>query len=100
MHISRFFLTASLGMAALTGAGAQGLDLTVNGTGLVIGNKPRVTGLRFNFRDRGLEKVKGLNATIWMPYEPMSGTVEGIALGLPGTGAANIKGLGIGVLGF
>lgn len=78
---------------------AQRLDLTVDHVGIAIGNIPRVTGLRLNFRDRGLEYVKGVNATIWSPYEPLSGRVDGLALGLPATGAARINGLGVGVFG-
>lgn len=100
MRISHLLTAAALTSAAFGGTGAQGLDLTVNDVGIAIGNKPRVTGLRFNFRDRGLEKVKGLNATIWMPYEPISGRVEGIALGVPVTGAANINGIGVALFGF
>ena len=78
---------------------AQGIDLTVNDVGLAIGNKPRVTGIRLNYRDRNLQAVRGVNATIWMPYEPMSGTVDGVALGLPLTGARRITGLAAGVFG-
>ena len=36
---------------------SQVIDLTVNDVGLAIGNKPSMTGLRINFRDRGLRKV-------------------------------------------
>ena len=39
-----------------------GLDLTINGTGLAIGNIPRVNGIRINFRDTYLEEVNGLLA--------------------------------------
>ena len=86
--------------AAIPGAVvAQGLDLTVNHVGLAIGEVPRVTGIRLNFRDRNLEYVRGLNATVWTPSEPMRGRVDGIALRLPATGAAHIKGLAAGVLG-
>lgn len=80
-------------------AAAQGLDLTVNDVGLAIGNKPCVTGLRINFRDSGLDYVKGINTTVWTPYEPMSGTVSGLALGLPATGAARIRGLALAPIG-
>lgn len=66
---------------------------------LSIGNYPRVDGLRLNFRDSGLERVNGINVTAWSPYEPASGTVSGVALGLPMTGAANIRGLAAGVFG-
>ena len=64
-----------------------------------IGNYPRVDGVRLNFRDRALERVRGINATIWQPYEPATGRVIGLAFGLPMTGAGEIHGLGVGVLG-
>lgn len=44
-----------------------------------IGNYPDVAGLRFNFRDRNLERVRGMNLTIWQPHEPVTGTVTGTA---------------------
>jgi hypothetical protein len=90
-------LIASLSVPSLLRA--QGLDLTVNDIGLVIGNKPRVTGVRLNYRDRDLQAVKGVNATIWMPHEPITGTVDGVALGVPLTAASRVTGLAAGVFG-
>jgi hypothetical protein len=78
---------------------AQGVDLTVDHVGLAIGDIPRVTGLRLNFRDRNLEWVNGVNVTIWSPYGEGSGTVRGLALGLPLTGAADIDGVATGLFG-
>lgn len=75
------------------------LDLTINNTGLAIGDAPRVNGIRLNFRDRHLDEVNGLNVTIWSPYRPVRGKVNGIAVGLPVTGAASIDGIGVGALG-
>ena len=56
---------------------AQVIDLTVTNNGIAIGDKPRVNGIRLNFRDRHLEGVNGINATIWTPYQPTSGRVTG-----------------------
>jgi hypothetical protein len=51
----------SLAAPALHAAGAQeptrGLDLTVNGTGISIGDSRGVNGLRLNFRDIRLDRV-------------------------------------------
>jgi hypothetical protein len=77
----------------------RSLDLTVNNVGISIGDSRRVTGLRLNFRDLDMREVKGINATIWSPYEPARGTVRGVALGLPVTGARHIEGLAIGLFG-
>jgi len=80
-------------------AHAQSLDLTVNDVGISIGDSRRVVGLRMNFRDRRMEEVIGVNATLWMPYEENRGTVRGLALGLPGTGAQSIRGVAAGLVG-
>lgn len=78
---------------------AQVLDLTVHDVGLAIGDKPEMTGLRINFRDRRLKRVNGVNLTLWSPYSPATGVVNGLALGLPVTGARDVNGALIGVLG-
>lgn len=78
---------------------ASGLDLTIHHWGLGIGNVPRVNGLRLGYRDRGPLLVNGVNATLWLPYDPALGTVNGVALGLPATGAHRIRGLALGVAG-
>ena len=78
---------------------AQVIDLTIHDVGIAIGDKPRMTGLRINYRDRRLEQITGVNATIWSPYEPATGVVRGIALGLPVTGAKRIEGLALAAAG-
>lgn len=68
--------------------------------GLAIGDVPRVSGIRLNYRDRNLERVDGVNVTIWSPDEDISGeVVNGLALGLPVAGAGEINGAAIGLLG-
>ncbi|MEP6491951.1 MAG: hypothetical protein ABJF01_04705 [bacterium] len=79
---------------------AQVIDLTVHDVGLAIGDKPHVTGVRINYRDGSLRKVNGMNITIWSPYEPVTGVVNGFAIGLPVTGAGTINGLGAAVFGI
>ncbi|HUG41084.1 MAG TPA: hypothetical protein VMM12_11395 [Longimicrobiales bacterium] len=84
----------SLGPAGLE---AQGLKLAVGDVGLGIGPVPRIDGLRINFRDDDrFERVRGINATIWMPEDDARGHVTGLALGLPVTGAASIRGIALG----
>jgi hypothetical protein len=75
------------------------IDLTVHDVGLAIGDKPQMTGLRINYRDRYLTKVNGVNVSLWQPYQPAKGTVNGLALGLPATGAQVVNGALIGVFG-
>ena len=76
----------------------RSLDLTVRNVGVSIGDSRRTTGLRINFRDRRMEQVNGVNVTIWTPYEA-NGKVNGLALGVPATGARRIDGLAVGVVG-
>jgi len=86
-------------LASHTPLGSQVLDLTVNNVGLAIGDKAEMTGLRLNFRDRNLREVRGVNLTLWSPYEPPTGRVVGFALGAPATGARTIDGVALGVIG-
>lgn len=90
-------------LAALPGPlGAQAppsLDLTIGGYGVSIGDSRRVNGIRINFRDRALEEVNGANITLWTPHEPARGVVRGAAIGLPVTGARQIDGLILALLG-
>jgi hypothetical protein len=100
MRIARHSSAVSAAILALPlSLGAQVIDLTVHNTGLAIGDKPRVNGLRINFRDRYLDRVNGVNVTIWSPYEPPTGVVNGFAIGLPATGAKAITGISVGALG-
>ena len=91
--------------APLHAQDGQSLDLTIRNYGLSVGNAPRVNGVRLNYRDRGLVRVNGLNATLWRPQEVSenrgaTGVVNGVALGLPATGAATINGVAVGLLGI
>jgi hypothetical protein len=79
---------------------AQVIDLTIHDVGLAIGDKPTMTGLRINFRDSHLERITGANITIWSPRKPVTGSVNGFALGLPLTGANRIQGAAVGVFGL
>ena len=64
--------------------------------GIRVGNRPRVAGLRFNYRDDGLQSVYGANVTVWEPYRVSGGgNVYGFALGLPLSFGARIRGVAI-----
>ncbi|HKL87814.1 MAG TPA: hypothetical protein VJ884_02340, partial [Salinibacter sp.] len=84
--------------AAQDSAPSEGpaVNLTVGTVGLSIGDSRRVTGLRFNYRDRYLDRVHGLNLTLWRPYDDAGGTINGIAVGLPLTGGDQLRGISIG----
>jgi hypothetical protein len=99
MRFPRRALVGAVLVAFPAVSSGQILDLTLHDAGLAIGDKPRVNGVRINFRDRDLTEVHGVNITIWTPHEPATGVVSGLALGLPMTGAATIRGLGVGIVG-
>ncbi|HEX7572028.1 MAG TPA: hypothetical protein VF514_02975, partial [Bacteroidota bacterium] len=71
-------------IAAQTGSPCShcSLDFPVSGYGLSFGNSARHSGIRFNWSDDCLEEVNGLNFTIWVPGERMTGTMNGFAFGL------------------
>ena len=69
------------------------VKLAVGNVGIGIGDVRRLDGLRINFRDRHLERIRGLNATLWAPHDGSEGRVIGIALGLPLTGGSRVTGL-------
>jgi hypothetical protein len=77
----------------------RSLDIGINKVGLSIGDSREWTGVRLNFRDRYLERVTGVNATIWTVREGGVGEVTGIALGLPRTGGRNVTGIAVAAFG-
>ncbi|MBW3554454.1 MAG: hypothetical protein KY466_13130 [Gemmatimonadetes bacterium] len=78
------------------GLEAQGLKIAAGDFGIGIGHVPRIDGLRINFRDdHRLERVRGINVTLWSPNDDVRGDVTGLAVGLPLTGARNVTGLAL-----
>ena len=73
MHfVSRSFRLSALfgvlfALAPAAPASAQdgGIKLAIGDVGLGIGDVRRLDGLRLNFRDRRMQRVRGINATIW-----------------------------------
>jgi hypothetical protein len=98
---------AALLVASLLGGSARAageeprpwsLDLTVHDFGIGIGNSRHIDGLRLNFRDTAPFSAHGVNATIWMPSkEAGDSEVDGLALGLPLTGAGRVRGVALGL---
>src|SRR5881296_839118 len=73
------------------------IGLTVHDYGISFGNAARVHGIRINVQDAALERVNGVNLTFWKPREPISGTINGLQLGLlPGSQYVNGVAIGIG----
>jgi hypothetical protein len=72
------------------------IGLTIHGYGLSFGNARRITGIRVNGQDAELDRVNGINVTLWKPREPLTGTVNGIQAGvLPGS--RQVSGIAVGL---
>ncbi|MEJ2679140.1 MAG: hypothetical protein P8174_08710, partial [Gemmatimonadota bacterium] len=73
------------------------LNLGANGYGLSIGNSARWNGLRINWRDAELDRINGVNITLWAPHDEVGGTVTGLSLGVSPV-AAELNGLNVGLV--
>ncbi|HKP29678.1 MAG TPA: hypothetical protein VJU15_09750 [Gemmatimonadales bacterium] len=93
------------------------LNIGPNHTGLSIGNSARWTGLRINFRDRGVQQLNGVNLSLWKAagetnrqarlhglnvgiVGPEGGYLRGINLGLGAVAEHEISGINLGIFGM
>jgi hypothetical protein len=88
--------SAGLALAPTLAAAQDGDPLPL---GISIGDTRGVRGLRLNIRDSRLERMDGVNLTLWHPRTDGAGDIRGVALGLPSTGGRNVSGVGLGVFG-
>ncbi|MBN2542932.1 hypothetical protein JXI42_08710 [bacterium] len=75
------------------------LNLTVNDYGISFGNSARLNGLRFNIRDKDVERINGINITFWFPVDSSGGAINGAGIGLLRPGGERLNGVFIGGLG-
>ena len=93
---------------------AQSLDFPTRHAGISFGNSKYFSGIRFNFRDHDVERISGMNFTLWKGYDneraritgiaagviPEGDYLSGVQLGIAGVAAdRQLKGIGIGMLG-
>jgi len=97
MQLAGLLLVIPTALSAQKPAGHWHIGLAYHDNGITIGNAARTNGLRLNFEDIDLDRVNGINVTIWKAAEPMSGTVNGLALGIVGPGAAELNGIAVGI---
>jgi len=99
MTLRPAIVACALFLTGVTDAVAQSLDLGIDNVGLSIGNSPRWTGVRLNWRDSGVEYVHGINLTIWKPEEGANPdfVMSGLALGVFGPWASELNGISIGL---
>jgi hypothetical protein len=112
ISVCSLLLLICLGNSAVQ---AQSLDIPSKKWGISFGNSKNFTGLRFNIQDDGVQKINGINFTLWKPKKdnpdsvinglslglmPGGGHLRGIQLGIVGVGAeASIKGINLGLIG-
>lgn len=81
---------------------AQGLGIPSKRGGIGFGNLSKFNGIRFNYKDKNVERINGINVTIWQSdrEEDQTGTMTGIALGLPlAMGVEHQRGISVGIAG-
>ena len=84
--------------ASGTAAKRVSLDLTLANMGVGIGNSGHIDGLRLNVRDDRPFTTHGVHVTLMPPAErARGGTVAGLALGVPFTGAEELDGVAVGM---
>ena len=71
------------------------LNLGVNNTGLSIGNSARWNGLRINFRDRGVQRLNGINLSIWKAANDANrqARMHGLNVGIVGPEGGYLRGV-------
>ncbi|MFN7603560.1 MAG: hypothetical protein ACK5R0_19380, partial [Bacteroidota bacterium] len=97
----RIFLSALLFIFSVD-AIAQGVGIPSKTSGIGFGNLPRFSGIRFNFADKRVKKISGINFTVWQAKQDslQTGTMSGISLGLPlAMGTDSRSGITLGALG-
>lgn len=75
------------------------LNLTVENVGLSLGNSPRVIGIRVNAVDSDVQRVDGLNLTLWNPRPSPRADFNGLAIGVIGPKARRLHGIAAGGIG-
>ena len=76
----------------------ESLDLAVRGWGLSLGNSRNTNGLRINLIDHDVERVTGVNLTLWKARRNPDALIRGVGVGQDlHTGfALSVGGAGVG----
>ena len=73
---------AALALTALAAPATAGsLDLAVSGVGVSLGNSSRLTGVRVNLIDHDVQRVNGLNLTLWKARRNPDAVIRGAGIG-------------------
>ena len=102
IRISHFTLVLILGGLVVSHVPqksiAQSLDIPSGSWGLSLGNSANFTGVRINFRDNEVERIRGLNITLWPAGDMEMSHISGISLGVvPEAGSMDGLNMGFGI---
>ncbi len=81
---------------------SQGFNIPAKHWGISFGNSTRFDGLRFNIIDKDIDRINGINISVWGAKDDSrhTGTANGISLGIPvAMGTSNRHGINIGIFG-
>lgn len=81
---------------------SQGLNIPARHWGISFGNSSRFYGIRFNLVEKDIEKINGINFSVWGAKDNsrQTGTVNGISIGIPAAvGTDYLNGINVGILG-
>jgi hypothetical protein len=99
---SRFFLFVYLPIFVfplVNSLFSQSLDIPVKGYGISFGNSKKFAGVRFNFRDKRVERIDGINFTLWKADVNEDALMRGISVGvIPEAGDMGYFQIGIGIV--
>lgn len=100
--MKKLILTLLTAVSSLSMILSQGFNIPSQNWGLSFGNSTRFNGIRFNIIDKDIEKINGINISVWGHKESgrQTGTVNGISIGLPAAmGTEYRNGINIGIAG-
>ncbi|MBD3334971.1 MAG: hypothetical protein GF355_05600 [Candidatus Eisenbacteria bacterium] len=96
--IAGWVMTALLAVCG-PAAGAESLDLGVSGYGISLGNSRSFNGLRINAVDDHVQRVNGINLTLWRAKDNDGAEMNGLLVGLVGPDGGDVNGVAAGLVG-
>jgi len=105
-HIKNYFLKSFLVLLVITlsifSAGGQGLNIPARHWGISFGNSVKFTGLRINAIEKDIERINGIDISVWgvKDEERQTGAVNGLSIGLPLVAGTEYRnGISVGITG-
>lgn len=100
--VRKIFLVIVLLAVSVSMSPAKSLDIPSKHWGISFGNSTEFTGLRFNILDKNIDRIDGVNISVWHgeDFDNATGKFRGLGIGLPlASGTADRKGVSVGLFG-